>query len=490
MTLSSSAVTIDTLIAAIADFERLPVPGGVFDLDGTILAANEAAVKLLGRPAAELVGRKGWEFAPGAEHIWAHVVAMARTAPFHGAISIATPTGPRAIHYVVSQRAHGGRTVVLLFAVEVATTEDDDRAHRVESLGRVAGGIAHDFNNQLVSVLAEASSAREDATLSQGVRDSLRRIEAAAQRMAHLTRQLLSYAGRGRFVTQPIAPDVLLHEIQEQLARSVRPDAELTLQATAASATIEADRNMLREVIVNLVVNASEALSPNGGKIRVATSIQPRDGTGYWRLEVTDDGAGMDSHTVARMFDPFFTTKTDHHGLGLSAVHGIVRRLAGEISVESKPSVGTSIVVVIPIATGKRAQTKDTPSAPYRAAALRGLTILVADDESSVRSTIRRLLERRGATVVVAGDGAEAEARLRENTFSLVLLDVMMPKLTGYQLLPIVRETQPSARVLLMSGFTDVARATGSEDEADAFLEKPFTAKQMDDAIDALLETK
>jgi signal transduction histidine kinase/CheY-like chemotaxis protein len=481
-------VSIDTIIAAVADFERLPVPGGVFDLDGTILAGNAAATRLLGRPANQLVGRKAWDFAPGAEHIWREVVAAAGAADYHGKITIATPTGPRAIHYVASLRTHETRTVLLLFAVEISSSEDEDRAQRLESLGRVAGGIAHDFNNQLVSVLAEATSAREDATLGQGVRDSLRRIEAAAQRMAHLTRQLLSYAGRGRFVTQPIAPDALLREMQDQLTRSVRPEAELTLHAAAPSATVEADRNMLREVILNLVVNASEALQPSGGKIRVATTIQPREGDGsWWRFEVTDDGIGMDAGTVARMFDPFFTTKADHHGLGLSAVHGIVRRLGGQISVDSKPGTGTTIVLALPIVAGMRPLIKDTPSAPYRGVSLRGLSILVADDEPSVRSTIRRLLERRGATVVVATDGGEAETHLREATFALVLLDVMMPRLTGYQLLPIVRETQPNARVLLMSGFTDGARG-GTQEEADAFLEKPFTAKQMDDAIDSLLE--
>jgi len=483
---------VDAFISAIADFARLPIAGIVAELDGTITAVNEAGARLLGRPAAQLLGRKGWDFAPGAEHIWDPVIKSARVADHHGEITIATPQGPRQIHYVVTLRTHESRTVALIFAVQIAASDDEDRTQRLESLGMVAGGIAHDFNNQLVSVLAEASSAREDASLAPAVQDSLRRIEAAAQRMALLTRQLLAYAGRGRFVTEVIDPDGLLHEMQEQLQRSVREDAELIINAPVTRLALEADRNLLREVIMNIVANASEALPPTGGKIRISTGQLPRDGGhSWWTLEILDEGLGMDARTVARIFDPFFTTKTDRHGLGLSAVHGIVRRFGGEIAVDSKPGIGTAFQVRLPVVSGAQEPARATPSAPaasQRATSLRGMTILVADDEPSVRSTIRRLLERRGANVIIASDGNEAARKLRDGTaYNLVLLDVMMPKLTGYQLLPIAREAQPTARVMLMSGYTDAVRGAGGETEPDLFLEKPFTAKQMDEAVDSLL---
>jgi len=459
----------------------------VLDLDGTVLAANGAATRLLSRSVNEVVGRKAWDFAPGAEHIWSEVIAAARATDSHGEIAIATPEGPRTIHYVVSVRAHEQRELVLLFAVEVRAP-DDVRAQRLESLGLVAGGIAHDFNNQLVSVLAEASSVRDEAGLSGPVQESLRRIEAAAQRMALLTRQLLSYAGRGRFVSELVDPDALLLEMREQLQQSVRSDADLVINPSVAPAAIYADRSLLREVVLNLAVNASESLAMRGGKIRISSVVAPRDASRHWwRLEVSDDGIGMDSRTVARIFDPFFTTKSDRHGLGLSGVHGIVRGLVGEIAVDSKPNTGTTFVVRIPVVSGTEVKAKDMPPPLAQARTLAGVQVLVADDEPSVRSTIRRLLERRGASVQVAADGGEAASRLREGNFALVLLDVMMPKLTGYQLLPIARQTQPKARVLLMSGYADAARGRRGEDEPDLFLEKPFTAKQMDAAIDALL---
>jgi CheY-like chemotaxis protein len=275
----------------------------------------------------------------------------------------------------------------------------------------------------------------------------------------------------------------------ELLRRNVRPDAELVIQPSSVSSAIEADRTLLREVIVNLVINASEALSARGGRIRVSTSHVAREGNrSWWRLEVTDDGTGMDARTVARIFDPFFTTKGDRRGLGLSAVYGIVRRLGGEIAVDSKPGMGTTFHVRLPVIGGAEPKAPGPRATPASALSLRGVSILVADDEPSVRSTIRRLLERRGATVVLASDGAEAAARLRDGSYSLILLDVMMPKLTGYQLLPIARTAQPSARVLLMSGYSDAARGAQGEDEPDTFLEKPFTARQMDAAVDALID--
>jgi CheY-like chemotaxis protein len=207
----------------------------------------------------------------------------------------------------------------------------------------------------------------------------------------------------------------------------------------------------------------------------------------FWLLEVIDSGAGMDAHTTQRIFDPFFTTKPDRHGLGLSAVHGIVRRFGGEIQVVSVVGKGTTIAVRLPVVVGVEPERKRTTSKQPPLPTLRGLRILVADDEPSVRATVKRLLDRRGAEVVVAADGAEARDRLAEGEYHLVLFDVMMPELTGYQLLPIARRLQPAAKVMLMSGYSEHTRRVGRDEEPDSFLEKPFTAKVLDHAIDDVL---
>jgi signal transduction histidine kinase/CheY-like chemotaxis protein len=477
----------DAILASLTQFATLPIPGGICEVDGTIVAMNAASERLFGRPATQVVGKMAWDIAPGAEHIWAEVIARARgEGSVRGEIAIATPNAPVPIHYVVTVREHEGKTFVLVFAVEspdVRSVEADESKHRLEALGVVAGGIAHDFNNQLVSVLAEASVAREHAELSDASREALRRIEAAAHRMAQLTRQLLAYAGRGRFVTELIDPDELVQQTREQLAGSVRSDAVLEVVTNAGSVAVEADRGLLRQVIANLVANASESLAETGGTITISTRVED----GRWLLDITDTGGGMDTHTSARIFDPFFTTKRDRHGLGLSAVHGIVRRLGGEVSVDTKVGRGTSMRVRLPVVPGAQPPRNRPTSKQPPLPSLRGIRILVADDEPGVLATVKRVLERRGAQVVVAADGAQANVRLTQGEYHIVLFDVMMPELTGYELLPIARDLQPKAKVMLMSGYTEHTRRGGGGDEPDTFLEKPFTAKVLDAAIDGLL---
>ncbi len=460
--------------------------GCVVELDGTLVAVNASGVKMLARPTSQVLGKKVWDFAPGLEHIWRDILeTIRREGEARGQIAIATPLGPRLIQYIGGLRSYETRTLVVGFALEQdlpqQTSMDEVAKQRLEALGLVAGGIAHDFNNQLVSVLAEASAAREDPTITDGAHEAFRRVEAAANRMAQLTRQLLAYAGRGRFVTELVDPDQLVREAQDQLTRIVRPDAELDLTTGPKPVAVEADRGLLQQVLVNIVANASESLRTDG-RIEVSTRIVD----GWWTLQVKDSGAGMDPKTIERIFDPFFTTKPSHHGLGLSAVSGIVRRLGGELQVDSRVGHGSTFQIRLRVVENAEPKPRVEPRRA-KLATLKGVSILVADDEPAVRMTIRRLLERRGATVDTAADGAEAAAALREGQYAFVLLDVMMPELTGYQLLPIARAAQPNARLMLMSGYTESTRGSGSETEPDAFLEKPFNAAGLDAAVDRLL---
>jgi len=402
---------------------------------------------------------------------------------------------------VIAANAAAGRAVLQLFAMDVsarkqaevaarARVEDEQKSsamQRLESLGIIAGGVAHDFNNLLVGVLAESSAAREDPSLSELTRDSLRRIEAAAQRMAHLTRQMLAYAGRGRFIMQRIAPDELIAESAESLTRAIRPDVALVLRPGSGNAVVDADPSLLRQVLSNLVVNASDAGSKT---ITVSTEVTLHNNEPWWQLEIADDGVGIAAPTLARIFEPFFSTRPERHGLGLSAVHGIVRRLGGEIDVDSKAGNGTRFTVRLPAVTGGLAPRRRPSASSPPPAKLAGLRVLVADDEPSVRATVRRLLERRGASVVLAADGVEAEERLRESKFGLVVLDVVMPGRSGYDVLAIARQLYPRCPIVLMSGYTDRVRGEGGDEEPDAFLEKPFTARVLDDAIDDVMQKR
>ncbi len=465
--------------------EAVGVAALLVDESGVIVAVTPTAARLVG----DVEGRSLATVAPAVR--WPTTYAAATAGEVVEESSVVTREGPRIAWLSVSRHDIAGAQLACILIFERRERADSDSANqRLESLGLVAGGIAHDFNNLLVGVLAEASSAREEPMLTEGTREALRRIEAAAKRMAQLTRQLLAFAGRAQFATVPLDADELLGDARDTLARLCRPNVRFSIALGAPKSVIEADQHLLRQVFANLVSNASDAAHT---RVEVTTQLITRDNQAYWQIEVGDDGAGIDVSALPRIFEPFFSTKSGHHGLGLSAVHGIVRRLGGDVEVDTRagdhPRRGSRFRVRLPIAVGVEARpARASSEAAIPLSKLTGLRALVADDEPSVRATVRRLLERRGATVVVAADGSEAEARLRDEQFQLVVTDVAMPGATGWEVLAVARATQPNVRVVLMSGYTEKLRGTGSEDEPDAFLEKPFTAKGLDSTVDEVLK--
>ena len=279
-------------------------------------------------------------------------------------------------------------------------------------------------------------------------------------------------------------PDAMLGDLRDQLARIVQAPATLAVMPGAGIVVVDADPGLLRQVVLDLVSTASDA-APS--RVQVASRVVSRDNAPWWQLEVSDDGAGLDAVTLARVAGPVSASKPEHPGLGLTAVHGIVRQLGGDLEVESSPGQGARVRVRLPIAPASEPVLRSRPEIAVPPPRLKGLRLLVADDEPSVRATVRRLLERRGATVVIAADGLEAEARLRDDRFDLVVLDVTMPGRTGYDVLALARATNPRMPVILMSGYTARTRGEGDDDEPDAFIEKPFTAKVLDSAIDEAL---
>jgi signal transduction histidine kinase/CheY-like chemotaxis protein len=468
-------------VTPLAAFETLPVAALLVELDGTVLAANRIASQL----AANVAGSSLFALAPDLAPRWPQLVEAARGG--QRAVD-ELRVGGRVLQLVLGIADIDGKPIVQAIAVDVAagaaTRQRAEAEERLDSLGVVAGGIAHDFNNLLVGVLAEATAARESESLAPATHEALRRIEGAARRMAQLTRQLLAFSGRGELVLAPLDADALVGELREQLARTVRTDAALRVALGAPARVVEADAGLLRQVVLNLVRNASDAGAMH---VDVRTSVGLHDGKPCWLLEVIDDGAGIEPAVLPRIFEPFFSTRTDRHGLGLSAVHGIVRRLGGDIDVESRPGQGARFCVRLPALAGVEPRPTRLSEMGMPALKLAGVRVLVADDEPSVRATVRRLLERRGAFVTLASDGLEAETRLRETRFDVVVLDVQMPGRTGHEVLVIARETQPDTPVVLMSGYTEKIRGQGSEEEADAFLEKPFSARALDATIDSVL---
>jgi PAS domain S-box-containing protein len=374
-------------------------------------------------------------------------------------------------------------------------------AQKLESLGVLAGGIAHDFNNLLVGMLGNASLALMDVPPGLPARRAIEDIERAAQRAAELTRQLLAYSGKGRFVIEPVDLSRLVEDMTSLLRAALSKKAELSLDLRRALPSVEADATQLRQVVMNLLVNASDAIGDEPGTIAIRTGVQRVDALyratlldgaqlldgDHVFVDVADTGTGMDEATLARIFDPFFTTKFTGRGLGLAATLGIVRGHKGAIKVYSEPGRGSTFRVLLPAGAGAPVSDADRPA--FEGWQGEG-TVLVVDDEPAVRAVTRSLLERRGFRVVEAADGEEGVQRFlaAPDAFRLVLLDLTMPKLDGEETFRRMRQLAPGVKVLLMSGYNQQNVTSQFVGKGLAgFLQKPFRAAELYAAVARVL---
>jgi PAS domain S-box-containing protein len=362
-------------------------------------------------------------------------------------------------------------------------------SQKFESLGVLAGGIAHDFNNLLMPVLGHASLAMKEVPSASRLHDRLLQIEKGALSAADLTRQLLAYAGKGKFFVTHLDLNTVVEEMAHLLSTVVSKKAVLRRHLTDNLPSVETDATQLRQVIVNLITNASDALGDENGSITLRTGIadpeelntmeeaskNTADGVHVY-LEVSDTGKGMDQDTQAKMFDPFFTTKSFGRGLGLAAVQGIVRGHGGAIEVRSSPGLGTTIKVCFP-ATDRRA--KDAAGRPddHRDDWHGSGTVLVVDDDESVRTVAKSMLERVGFSVLTACDGVQGIEVFGEHgdEIAAVLLDMTMPRMGGLDVLPELLRAKPGVPVLLMSGYSEqeATRRLAGKGLA-GFMQKPY----------------
>ncbi len=363
------------------------------------------------------------------------------------------------------------------------------KAQKMESLGLLAGGVAHDFNNLLVGVLGHAGLALMELPPESAVRPMVRQIETAAIRASELTKEMLAYSGKGKFLVEMIDLSVLVEEMAHLLKVTISKNAALQFDFADDLAALEGDPTQIRQIVMNLITNASEAVGKDDGVITISTGEMSADRSyltetyldddlsegSYVYLEVSDTGDGMDAPTRAKIFDPFFTTKFTGRGLGLAAVLGIVRGHQGAIKVYSEPGRGTSFKVLFP-ACGEPAAAVAPDSAEELAYA-GSECVLVVDDEEMVRSVAQLSLERVGYSVLVAGDGVEAVEVFRRHgdRIALVLLDMTMPRMGGEEAYREIRRIRGDARIVLTSGFNErdtVTRFAGQG--LDGFLQKPF----------------
>jgi two-component system cell cycle sensor histidine kinase/response regulator CckA len=377
---------------------------------------------------------------------------------------------------------------------------------RLESLGVLAGGIAHDFNNLLVGVLSNSELALEALNRAPGQGQVAERIAAvrnSALRAAELTNQMLAYSGRGHFDVRPISLTEMIREMDHLLGASISKKARVHYRLFANLPAVQADVAQMRQVIMNLVINASDALEDREGDVYVHTGAEQRhdvvsDVCGpvplppgpYAFLEVADDGCGMNDETRSRIFEPFFTTKCTGRGLGLSAVQGIVRGHGGGIVLHTAPGAGTRIKVLLPCSDLPAVHlTRPKPEAVGEWAGS-GLVLLV-DDDARVRLVTELLLRSIGFDVLATGTGRDAirEFERRASEVKLVVLDVTMPDLNGDQVLQELRRSRPDIPVLLCSGYSEeeMCHRFSAEDMA-MFLQKPYPFDVFRARLRALLE--
>jgi two-component system, cell cycle sensor histidine kinase and response regulator CckA len=363
------------------------------------------------------------------------------------------------------------------------------QSQKMEALGQLAGGVAHDFNNLLTAIMGYGRFALETAG-DDAQRQDLEEIVKAASRAAALTKQLLAFSRRHKVETVVLDLNLLIVDMVTMLRRMIGENIELATTLASGLSHVRADRSQLEQVVMNLVINARDACG-SGGHIRLVTEAVDVDAAlaartpglnrgGYVTLSVIDNGIGMSEETKAKLFEPFFTTKPRGQGtgLGLATVYGIVAQSGGAIRVESKVGAGSTFIVYLP---REQEIAQSAGRALESTVATSSQTVLLVEDEQAVRELVRIILERAGHRVVEAATPEEALEHFNAmESVDLLLTDVVMPAMSGFDLFHTLVKRQPSLRVLFISGYTDYATFEPTiADKGGAFLEKPFSAETL-----------
>jgi len=376
------------------------------------------------------------------------------------------------------------------------------QAQKLESLGVLAGGIAHDFNNLLCGILGSSELALVRLEPGHPARSDLALLRETAQRATELCRQMLAYSGKGRFVVEALDLSTLVAQMRKLLEVSLSKKAVLGLNLAQPLPAVDGDATQLRQILLNLVINASEAIGEREGTVTVTTGAQVCCGEElrsiylhdelpagtYVFVEVGDTGCGMDEETRRRIFDPFFSTKFSGRGLGLAATLGIVRGHCGTIRVQSEPGVGTTVKVLLPASRNMATEKGESVEIDKR---LGGGVILLVDDDEAVRVVGERMLEHLGFRVLLAEDGVQGVAMFREHAdeISAVVLDMTMPRLSGEEAFREMRRIRPGARIVLTSGYNEQDATNRFAGRGLAgFLQKPFEIAGLREKLRAAIE--
>jgi len=473
-------------------------PMMILNAVGQVEYCNKAATKMYGYKAEDMIGRAAAELRGGSvdDNIYKDIIgAMQRGENWVGELTIQAGDTPRILARRVSPMldADGNMTHQIIVDRDITKErqqqEKMEHVQRLESLGVLAGGIAHDFNNILTAVMGHAALAkRKSGDMHQSI-EHLRAIESASQRAADLCKQMLAYSGKGKFVIQPINLSELVEEMVSLLEVSIYKSVVIRYDLAENLPAIEVDLTQMQQIIMNLVINANEAIGERSGNIMIATGLIQVDANyledayvqeeelslgHYVYLEVSDTGCGMKEETKKRLFEPFFTTKFTGRGLGMSAILGIVRGHHGTIKVYSEEGKGSTLKVLLPVVAQEvislNREEKALPVSCHG-------TVLIVDDEESIREIASMMLEDAGYRTILAVDGLDGVEQLQrfQDEIDCVLLDMTMPRMGGEEAFLEMRRIKPNIKVVLSSGYnqqTATQRFTGKG--LAGFVQKPY----------------
>jgi PAS domain S-box-containing protein len=459
----------------------------ILNLDGTIRYVSPSHERLLGYPLDELVGRNVESF------IHADDKAHVQTALVNG--NNGRPLECRVRHCdgswrVLESFSRDLSHVAGVNGMVVNARDITERKHleeqlhhsqRLEAVGRLAGGIAHDFNNLLMVITGYSHMLLDGMHPSDPARQDLEQVVKASERATDLTRQLLAFSRRQGVRASLVNLNALVQEMDRMLRRVLGEDIELTVKLAPGLKTVRADPGQIEQVILNMVVNAREAM-PNGGQLVIETTncVLPRRDSVM--VSIRDNGIGMDSQVLLRVFEPFFTTKEHGTGLGLATSYGIIKENGGELRVDSTPGRGTCFQIELPVVE----QMPEDGQLPAETRAPRGTeTILLVEDEDGVRRVVESMLKRHGYQVLSSASSKEAlaTAERHRGVIHLLITDMVMPGMSGRKMAECLASSRPEMKVLYVSGYGDAK----AQDDAH-FLQKPFSTEELATKIREMLK--
>jgi two-component system cell cycle sensor histidine kinase/response regulator CckA len=471
----------------------------LLDPDGTVLAINTTGANGLGKASRDIVGKNIYDLLPE------KVVALRRAQ----ALQVISHKKP----ITFSEKARG---IILDWKIYPVFDENDrvaklavfgqditerknlekqlQEARKMDALGTLAGGIAHQFNNALTAITGNIGLLEMDLPEGHDFSRNFEDMKASSHRMVHLTRQLLAYAQGGRYHLETISMGTFLENTLSLIEHTLKPSVRLETDLPSNLMGVKADRTQMQMVISGIVANANEAIEKDG-RVRISArnievdaiscrgSMQPG---AYVRVDLTDDGKGMDEETQNRIFEPFFTTHFIGRGLGMAAVYGIVTNHGGFIEVESHPGTGTRVSICLPAA--EKPERMDERASRNETVGGEG-TVLLIEDESDVMEITREALRRLGYGVIEAANGKEAVRKADSPDIDVALLDIKLPDMSGAQVYPLIMEANPDLKVIVFSGYALDGPAREIMDAgANGFLQKPFSIQGLSEKIKEVLK--